>query len=60
MRWALDQGVAVIPKSVRPDRIKEWAEEALMGGWHLSRLDMDELATLEDGHKYCWDPKGVI
>ncbi|GFR40416.1 hypothetical protein Agub_g990, partial [Astrephomene gubernaculifera] len=44
LRWALQGGCAVIPKSVRPERLAEWREEALLeGGWGLAEEQMEEL-----------------
>ncbi|GLC38995.1 hypothetical protein PLESTB_001773600 [Pleodorina starrii] len=60
LRWALQEGCAVIPKSIRPERISEWREEALLGPeWGLVPEQVAALRALEDGHKYCWDPAGV-
>ncbi|KAG2422338.1 hypothetical protein HYH02_015455, partial [Chlamydomonas schloesseri] len=37
LRWALQEGCAVIPKSVRPERLAEWTEPQLLAGdWGLS------------------------
>ncbi|KAF8067170.1 hypothetical protein HT031_002217 [Scenedesmus sp. PABB004] len=58
LRWGLQQGCAVIPKSVRPDRIEQ-ASPAALTGWALSPADMDELDAMQDGHKFCWDAAGI-
>ncbi len=50
----------MIPKSVRPERIAEWREEALLGGWALGPGHMAALAGLDDGTKFCWDPSPVL
>ncbi|EFJ40051.1 hypothetical protein VOLCADRAFT_108355 [Volvox carteri f. nagariensis] len=61
LRWGLQEGCAVIPKSVRPERISEWREELLLGAdWALGGSHMAALGALEDGHKYCWDPEGIV
>ncbi|PNW85976.1 hypothetical protein CHLRE_03g201327v5 [Chlamydomonas reinhardtii] len=61
LRWALQEGCAVIPKSVRPERLAEWTEPQLLGAdWGLSGEQMAALAAMEDGHKYCWDPSGIV
>jgi diketogulonate reductase-like aldo/keto reductase len=59
LRWGLQQGCAVLPKSVRQERIAEFAPDKLLS-WELSPEDMDALAALEDGSKFCWDPKDVV
>ncbi|KXZ40960.1 hypothetical protein GPECTOR_1135g407 [Gonium pectorale] len=60
LRWALQEGCAVIPKSVRPERLADWSEAALLGAdWGLGPGEAAELAALEDGHKYCWDPADI-
>ena len=58
LRWALDKGAAVLPKSVRPGRVAEQAEPRLLG-WSLSEAGTAALDAMEDGHKYCWDPSGI-
>ncbi|KAK9817953.1 hypothetical protein WJX72_004827 [[Myrmecia] bisecta] len=56
LRWGLQQGCAVLPKSVHQDYIAEFSEGKLLT-WSLTDADMAELAALEDkGGKYCWDP----
>ncbi|KAG2497704.1 hypothetical protein HYH03_004441 [Edaphochlamys debaryana] len=61
LRWGLQEGLAVIPKSSRPDRIAQAAPEALLGGdWGLTEEQMYALAALEDGHKFAWDPAGIV
>ncbi|XP_006129712.2 glyoxal reductase-like isoform X3 [Pelodiscus sinensis] len=56
LRWALHQGVGVIPKSASPTRL---AENAQLWGWDLSPEDMAELAGMDCSRHYCWDPSGV-
>ena len=58
LRWALQSGCAVIPKSVTAKYIRENAEENLLS-WQLSEADMAALGRLENGTKYCWDPVDV-
>lgn len=61
LRWGLEQGCAVIPKSVRPERVAEASEAALLS-WQLpdqARRALDELAAKEGGQKYCWDPQDI-
>jgi diketogulonate reductase-like aldo/keto reductase len=54
----LQQGCAVIPKSVDKDRIAEFSPAQLLS-WQLQDADMVALDSLEDGAKFCWDPKDV-
>ncbi|XP_053890224.1 glyoxal reductase-like [Malaclemys terrapin pileata] len=56
LRWALHQGVGVIPKSVSPTRL---AENAQLWGWDLRPEDMAELGAMDCSRHYCWDPSGV-
>ncbi|XP_023277526.1 uncharacterized protein LOC111666424 [Seriola lalandi dorsalis] len=56
LRWAVQQGVPVLPKSSNPDRIKD---NARLFDFTLSDTDMDRLSALDCGHKYCWDPSEV-
>eukprot|EP00798_Chlamydomonas_sp_ICE-L_P002781 gene2781-12657_t len=58
LRWGLQQGAAVLPKSITPNRIKEFSYAALGLGlegsdsfWELSPAQMGSLNALEDGHK---------
>ncbi|XP_063172951.1 glyoxal reductase-like [Candoia aspera] len=56
LRWALQQGVSVIPKSASRRRV---AENAQLWSWDLSQADMEKLRSLDCGKRYCWDPSGV-
>jgi diketogulonate reductase-like aldo/keto reductase len=61
LRWGLQKGAAVIPKSVQPARIAGFAPEALLApGSFIPAQQMRELDGMEDGHKYCWDPTGIV
>lgn len=59
LRWGLQQGCGVIPKSVTPSRLAEYSPSALLS-WQLGEDDMAALDGLEDGHKYCWDASGIL
>ena len=50
--------MAVIPKSVKRERILEWTAEE-MEGWELTEDDMTLIDAMDDGHKYCWNPVDV-
>ncbi|XP_028285338.1 uncharacterized protein LOC114451023 isoform X2 [Parambassis ranga] len=56
LRWAVQQGVPVLPKSSHPERIQE---NAKLFDFTLSDADMDRLSALDCGHRYCWDPSEV-
>ncbi|XP_061462197.1 glyoxal reductase-like isoform X2 [Rhineura floridana] len=56
LRWALQQGVSVIPKSASTSRV---AENCQLWTWDLSQVDMEELSALDCGKRYCWDPSNV-
>jgi len=58
LRWGLEKGCAIIPKSVRKERIQEFAESELLS-WRLTEEHMDALDALPKTEKYCWDPQGV-
>ncbi|GBF88570.1 glyoxal reductase-like [Raphidocelis subcapitata] len=61
LRWGLQQGCAVIPKSVRPERVREFAPAALLQGWELSAAQMGALDALAgDACKFCWDPSNIL
>ena len=53
IRWALQRGQSVIPKSVRPERIQENAD---VFDFNLNDEQMDILNGLEDGFRLCPDP----
>uniref|UniRef100_A0A8D0GI83 NADP-dependent oxidoreductase domain-containing protein n=1 Tax=Sphenodon punctatus TaxID=8508 RepID=A0A8D0GI83_SPHPU len=57
LRWAVQQGVGVIPKSANPARV---VENAQLWGWELGPEDMEELGAMDCGRRYCWDPRGVV
>ncbi|CAG5929336.1 unnamed protein product [Menidia menidia] len=56
LRWAVQQGVPVLPKSSNPERIQE---NARVFDFTLSDKDMHRLSALDCGNKYCWDPSEV-
>ncbi|KAK2862793.1 hypothetical protein Q5P01_002326 [Channa striata] len=57
LRWAVQQGVPVLPKSSNPDRIKD---NARLFDFTLTETDMERLSALDCGQKYCWDPSEVV
>ena len=56
IRWALQSGHTVIPKSVRPQRIEENAD---VFDFKLSEDQMKMLDGLEEGLRFCPDPLGL-
>lgn len=56
LRWSLQQGFVAIPKSVRPERIRENAE---VFDFALSPSDVRVLDGLENGLHFDWDPSRV-
>lgn len=53
IRWGLDQGFVVLPKSVRADRI---AENFDVFDFQLSESEMARLEDLDEGLATGWDP----
>lgn len=58
LKWALQQGLAVIPKSVNQVRIAEFGPQQFEG-WSISEDDMIAIDMMNDGHKFCWDPSCI-
>ncbi|MGE5807541.1 MAG: aldo/keto reductase [Nitrospirota bacterium] len=56
LRWAIQQGLVVIPKSAHPDRI---AENARIFDFELAKEEVSELNGLHDGFRSSWDPTKV-
>ena len=56
LRWAVQHGLVVIPKSTHPDRI---AENARIFDFELSSEEVTELDGLHDGFRSSWDPTAV-
>lgn len=56
IRWALQHDLVVIPKSARPERIRENAD---VFGFALDEADMAALDALDEGLRTSWDPTGV-
>lgn len=59
IRWSLQRGTSVIPKSVNPKRLQENFESQQL---ELSAADMEAIATLDRHHRYIngniWTPVG--
>lgn len=60
LRWGIEKGCCVIPKSVTPARVEGFAEDCLLS-WRLGDEEMERLSSLASvPHKFCWDPAGVL
>ena len=57
-RWALDQGIPVIPKTTDPARMSENLA-ALTQCPRLSGPDRRRLDALDSATKFAWDPEKV-
>lgn len=56
LRWAVQHGVVVIPKSVHPERM---AENARIFDFELTKEEVSELDRIHDGFRSSWDPTAV-
>jgi len=56
IRWALQRGLIVIPKSSHKERIKENFE---VFDFSLSQQEMSKLDALNENYRTCWDPSGM-
>lgn len=56
IRWCLQRGVVVIPKSVRAERIKE---NGSVFDFSISEEDMEKLDDFNENLRACWDPTGI-
>lgn len=54
LRWSLQTGLVVLPKSARPERIRE---NAAIFDFELSADDMAKLDALDEGLATGWDPR---
>jgi diketogulonate reductase-like aldo/keto reductase len=56
LRWGLQHDLVVIPKSVRPERIRENAD---VYGFSLDAQDLAALDGIDEGYRTSWDPSDV-
>jgi 2,5-diketo-D-gluconate reductase A len=56
LRWCIQQGLVVIPKSVTPSRI---AENIAIFDFQLDDQDMTALAAQNRNLRTCWNPTRV-
>jgi len=55
IRWGLQHGIIEIPRSTRPDHIRENAQ---VFDFEISPEDMRVLDSFDEGVHYAWDPTG--
>lgn len=53
LRWCIQQGLVVLPKSKTPERIKQ---NIKIFDFELFPSDMDKLKTLDTNFRTCWNP----
>ena len=56
LRWCIEQGMVVLPKSVHAPRIQEDID---LFDFELDKADMQRLASLDRDYRTCWDPTHV-
>ncbi len=57
IRWCLQKGVIVIPKSSQKEHIKENAD---VFDFNISEADMNKLNNLNENYHSSWDPTNVL
>jgi len=56
LRWCVQRGLIVLPKSVTPERVKSNID---IFDFQLDEADMQQLARLDKDLRTCWDPTNV-
>lgn len=56
LRWAVQQGIGVIPKASSAKRVEQNAD---IFDFEMSEEDIQVLSSLDENHHYCWDPNNV-
>ncbi|BDA78043.1 2,5-diketo-D-gluconic acid reductase [Leptospira kobayashii] len=56
LRWGLQKGMVLIPKSVKKERIRENAD---VFDFQINEADMMEIETWDEDYRTCWDPTTV-
>ena len=57
LRWGVQKGYTIMPKSVTPGRIKENID---INHFKLSIEQMNLIDSLEKGQKYTWNPETIL
>ena len=57
VQWAVQKGVVCIPRTSKPERVRENLDYS---NFTLDNGDMQQMELLNDGHKFCWDPHRVL
>ena len=57
LRWAVQQGVPVIPKSITPSRIEE---NIKIFDFELREETMNKISSLNQNKHFAWDPTKVL
>ena len=59
LKWALQKGLSVIPKSCQAERIRDFGPQNF-SNWTLKDNQMRALEAIEDDHRYCWNSDEVL
>jgi diketogulonate reductase-like aldo/keto reductase len=56
IRWCLEKGLVVLPKSITPERIRQNID---VSDFELDAEDMNKIEGLESDLRTCWDPTNI-
>lgn len=56
LRWVVQKGMAAIPKSVRPERMRE---NAAIFDFEISAKDEEAMDRFDEGYHTTWDPQDI-
>jgi diketogulonate reductase-like aldo/keto reductase len=56
LRWLVEQGLVVLPKSVTPSRVQENIQ---IFDFELDAQDKAEIAKLNEDLRTCWNPTHI-